>query len=202
MVQGLLKNQVSDAAGGMVRRPVERGEAGCGFVVMVQERGARRRNSARRQPAQEESGGEPLEVDRGRGQVGLDLHVGETAADRAGEAVPGLRFAMDHFHPLAVALIELPVLVRPPLTPAARSEQRRMIVASSRAGALGRSIARPAIHTQAAATMTTGHRAVAGGLPPSPDGMYSAFISGQSMPSGLALPRSAAPGRPWRGRWP
>jgi hypothetical protein len=77
----------------------------------------------------EKNGGEPLEVERGRGQVGLDLHVGEAAAHGAGEAVPGLRFAVDAFDPPAMALVKAPVFVGPSLAPAAGAEQRRMVVA-------------------------------------------------------------------------
>jgi hypothetical protein len=41
----------------------------------------------------------------------LDLHVGETSADGAGEAMPGFGFTMDTLDPPAVALVETPVLV-------------------------------------------------------------------------------------------
>ena len=40
------------------------------------------------------SGGEPLEIDRGGREVGLDLHVVEAASDRAPEPVPSLRLAV------------------------------------------------------------------------------------------------------------
>ena len=42
-------------------------------------------------------GGEPLQVDCYGRQVGLDLHVGETAPNGACEAVPRLRFAVKAF---------------------------------------------------------------------------------------------------------
>jgi hypothetical protein len=41
-----------------------------------------------------ESGGEPLQVDRGGDEEGLNAHVVETAADDAGETVQGLRLAV------------------------------------------------------------------------------------------------------------
>jgi hypothetical protein len=40
-----------------------------------------------------ERGGEPLQVDGGSGEEGLDLHVVEAAVDGAGETMPGLSFA-------------------------------------------------------------------------------------------------------------
>jgi len=52
---------------------------------------------------------------------------------------------------------------------------------------------------------TTGRRGVAGGPPPSLDAMSTASISGQSIPSGLALQRAtmassqAAPNAPKNG---
>lgn len=51
-------------------------------------------------PAQnkrKEGGRQPLEVDGGRRQVGLDFHVGEAAPDGAREPVPGLGLAVEAF---------------------------------------------------------------------------------------------------------
>jgi hypothetical protein len=41
------------------------------------------------QKKRKESGSQSLEVDGGRCQVGLDLHIGEATADGAREPVPG-----------------------------------------------------------------------------------------------------------------
>ena len=59
-----------------------------------------------RQEEREQSGGEPLQVDRGGGEEGLDAHIVETAADGAGETEPGLRLAMKTLRAPAVSLIE------------------------------------------------------------------------------------------------
>jgi hypothetical protein len=58
----------------------------------------------------QKSGREPLQVDRGGGQEGLDAHVLEPAPHRAGEPVPGLGLPMETFRPPAVALVETRVL--------------------------------------------------------------------------------------------
>jgi hypothetical protein len=58
----------------------------------------------------QKSGREPLQVDRGGGQEGLDAHVLEPAPHRAGEPVPGLGLPMEAFGPPAVALVETRVL--------------------------------------------------------------------------------------------
>jgi hypothetical protein len=47
------------------------------------------------QKKRKESGRQPLEVDGGRRQVGLNLHVGEAASHGAREPMPGLGFAME-----------------------------------------------------------------------------------------------------------
>ena len=59
----------------------------------------------------EQRGRKPLQVDGCGGQVGLDLHVGETAPDSARQAMPGLRLAVVTFRAPAVALVEAPVLL-------------------------------------------------------------------------------------------
>jgi hypothetical protein len=58
----------------------------------------------------QKSGREPLQVDRGGGQEGLDAHVLEPAPHRAGEPVPALGLPMEAFGPPAVALVETRVL--------------------------------------------------------------------------------------------
>jgi putative transposase len=58
----------------------------------------------------QKSGREPLQVDRGGGQEGLDAHVLEPAPHRAGEPVPGLGLPMETFRPPAVALVQTRVL--------------------------------------------------------------------------------------------
>ena len=66
----------------------------------------------------DQGGGQPLEVDcRGR-QESLNPHVLKAASDRAGEAVPGFRFAMLSLRAPAMPLVEIPVLVGPSLAPA------------------------------------------------------------------------------------
>jgi hypothetical protein len=76
-----------------------------------------------------QGGGEPFQVDRRRGQVGLDLHVGETAANRPSETVPGFRLTMESFGAPAVTPMKAPVVIRPPVAAATGPEQRRMVVA-------------------------------------------------------------------------
>jgi hypothetical protein len=53
-----------------------------------------------------ESGGEPLQVDRGGDEEGLDAHIVETAADGAGETVPSLRLAVKPLRAPAVGLVK------------------------------------------------------------------------------------------------
>ncbi len=88
---------------------------------------------AKQRPQQEQdgekSGGEPLEVDRRRREVGLDLHVREAAPDGAGEAVPGLRLAVVALRSPAMTLVEPAVLVGPPLAPSPGAQERRVVVA-------------------------------------------------------------------------
>jgi len=82
-------------------------------------------------PAQnkrKESGSQPLEVDGGRCQVGLDLHIGEATADGAREPVPGLGFAVEAFRTPAMALVEPSILCAPLLATAAGAEQSGIIV--------------------------------------------------------------------------
>lgn len=76
-----------------------------------------------------QSGRQPLEVYRRRGEVGLDRHIGETPPNRSGKTVPVLRLAMVAFRASPVTLIELFVLFRPSLTTPARPQQRRIIIA-------------------------------------------------------------------------
>ena len=63
------------------------------------------------------------------GEEGLDAHVLQAAPDGAGQAVPGLRLAMEALRAPAVALVEPLVLVRPALAAAAGAQERRIVVA-------------------------------------------------------------------------
>jgi hypothetical protein len=63
----------------------------------------------RNDPAQKkrkESGRQPLKIDGGRSQVGLDLHVGEAAPHRAREPMPRLGLAVEALGTPAMTLIE------------------------------------------------------------------------------------------------
>ena len=68
-----------------------------------------------------EGGGQPLEVDRCGREVGLDLHIGQVAADSPSEPMPGLGLAMEALRAPAVAAIETPIFLRPPLAPPPRA---------------------------------------------------------------------------------
>ncbi len=76
-----------------------------------------------------EERGQPLQVDRRRGEVGLDFHVGEAATNRAGKAELALRLSVNAFDQPAVAGIERLVLLTPLLAMASSSQQRWVIVA-------------------------------------------------------------------------
>ena len=49
---------------------------------------------------------QPLEVDDGSGQEGLDLHVGGAPPDGVGKSMLGLCLAMNAFNQAAVAVVE------------------------------------------------------------------------------------------------
>src|SRR5215207_6984546 len=61
--------------------------------------------------------GEPLQVDCRGGQVGLDLHVGDSTPDGACEAMPGLCLAMETFRTPPVAPVK-PLVLGGPAIPA------------------------------------------------------------------------------------
>ncbi|MGY4183079.1 hypothetical protein ACVIHH_008370 [Bradyrhizobium sp. USDA 4518] len=74
------------------------------------------------------SGCQPLEVDSGRRQVGLDLHVRETTPYGARQPMPGLGFAVEALRTPAMALIEPTILPAPSFATAPGAEQCRIIV--------------------------------------------------------------------------
>ena len=84
------------------------------------------------QPAhkkRKESGRQPLQIDGGGGQIGLNAHVRETAPDSARKTMPGLCLAMESFRPPTMPLIEPSILLAPSLTAASGSEQSGIVVA-------------------------------------------------------------------------
>jgi hypothetical protein len=112
-----------------ISTPVNAAPVNCAAISLKQRRrsGARSRECA---PADDparnkrkESGSQPLEVDGGRCQVGLDLHIGEATTDGAREPVPGLGFAVEAFRTSAMALVEPSILCAPLLATAAGAEQ-------------------------------------------------------------------------------
>ena len=73
------------------------------------------------------SGREPLQVDRGGGQVGLDPHVAQAAPHGAAQPVPSLGLSVEPFRSPAVAPVEPPVLFAPSEPPPPGAQQRRMV---------------------------------------------------------------------------
>ena len=57
--------------------------------------------------------GEPLEIDRRGCQIGLVLHVVETATERAPKAVPSLRLAVEALRTPEVTLVQSPIILAP-----------------------------------------------------------------------------------------
>ena len=91
-----------------------------------------------------ESGREPLQVDRGGRQVGLDLHVSEAAPHGAAQPVLRLRFSVEALRPPEMAPVQLPVLFAPSKRPPTAAQQRRIVVADDRRPApalLGQAVA-------------------------------------------------------------
>ncbi len=77
----------------------------------------------------EQHRGEPLEVDSGRREEGLDAHVLQAAANRSAQSVPGFHLAMKAFRAPAVALVEPGVGLRPAVLATAGAQERGMVVA-------------------------------------------------------------------------
>jgi hypothetical protein len=69
------------------------------------------------QNERKKSGGEPLQVDCRGGQVGLDLHVGDSTPDGACKAMPGLCLAVEPFRTPPVAPVK-PLIFGGPAIPA------------------------------------------------------------------------------------
>ena len=85
----------------------------------------------RNDPAQKkrkESGRQPLKIDGGRRQVGLDLHVGEAAPHRARERMPRLGLAVEALGTPAMTLIDPLVFFGPVQSAAAGAEQSRISI--------------------------------------------------------------------------
>jgi hypothetical protein len=89
---------------GVVEEVASTIEAAIGPVTALASKPASRRDlrsasglqwTIQAQKKRKESGRQPLEVDGGRRQVGLNLHVGEAASHGAREPMPGLGFAME-----------------------------------------------------------------------------------------------------------
>ena len=124
---GLLKNTV---AGLTARRfPDHVCSTSDGAETAVRRRARCLRAARRPGRSSRRDCGEPLEVDRGGGQERLDTHVLESAADGAGETVPGLRLAVEALRAPAVALVQSLILVAPVLPPTTSAKQRRIVMA-------------------------------------------------------------------------
>lgn len=77
----------------------------------------------------EQRRGEPLEVDGGRREEGLDAHVLQAAPNRSAQLVPGFRLAMKAFRAPAVALVEPGVGLGPAVLAAAGAQKGGVVVA-------------------------------------------------------------------------
>ena len=72
---------------------------------------------------------EPLEVNRGGGQEGLDAHILQATTNGAGEPMPCLGLTMVALRPPAVTLVEAPILVGPSLASPPRPQQGGIVIA-------------------------------------------------------------------------
>jgi hypothetical protein len=71
---------------------------------------------------------QPLEVHRGRRQIGLNFHISEAAPHGARQPMPGFRLAMEALGAPAMALVNPAILRSPFLAMAASTKQGRIIV--------------------------------------------------------------------------